>query len=309
MATPLLIDTDMGIDDAAAVCLALSSEAVDVRAIVGVGGSVDLDQVMVNIGRLLAALAPPEMPTIGRGLDQDSGGLVDRRGLLGEDGFGECGLAAGATPDAGGFRDVYGEAIERAAGELTVLAIGPLTNLAAALTDSPRLAKSIRHVYVMGGAIRANGNVGAAAEFNFHRDPSAAATVMSSGLPLTVAPLDVAGHVAMDESHMARLAASGYRTGEVLAKMLAYPIERSEGAQRGRFQIHDAVAAAAVLWPELFMRTRMRLEIVTAGKDAGRSRPALGGDPSRQVDVLTAVNADELLENLMETLCHEAFVV
>ncbi len=309
MATPLLIDTDMGIDDAVATCLALASEALDVRAIVGVGGNVALDQVMANIGRLMRALSPPSLPAIGRGLDQPGSGLADGRAVFGRDGFGETDLPVDDSLTAADFHDVYRAAISEAGGSLTILAIGPLSNLAAVIRESPDLASNIAHVYVMGGAIRARGSVRGSAEFNFHRDPAAAAAVMTSGLPMTVAPLDVTNHVAVDESHMAHLAASGYRTGAVLAKLLAYPVERSDGPLRGKFQIHDAVAAAAMLWPQLFMRTRMRIEVVTEGKDAGRARPALGGEPAQQMDVLTAVNAADLLDNLVETLCHEAFVV
>lgn len=298
----------MGIDDAVAVCLLLAAEAVDVRAIVGVGGSVGLDQVMVNIDRLLAALDPPVMPVIGRGMDQGGERLVDRRSILGEDGFGEVELPAGGFAGVD-YLQAYRSAIESAGGELVVLAIGPLTNLATVLCESPDAAKVIRRVYVMGGAVLGKGNIGGVAEFNFHRDPAAAATVLGSGLDITVAPLEVTSHFSMDESNVAHLAASGYRTGEVLAKLLAHPIERNAGPHRGRFQVHDAVAAAAVLWPGLFMRTRMRIEIVTEGEQAGRSKPALGGDASTQVDLLTAVNAGDLAENLLESLCHEAFVV
>ncbi|MCZ6816227.1 MAG: nucleoside hydrolase [Planctomycetota bacterium] len=308
LSTPLLIDTDMGIDDAAAVCLALANEAVDVRAIVGVGGNVDLEQAVTNIDRLLTALNPPAMPVIGRGMDQVAEGLVDRRSVLGKDGFGEVDLAASGLPVVG-FREAYREAIESAGGELTVLAIGPLTNVATILRESPELARSIRRIYVMGGAVLGKGNIAGVAEFNFHRDPVAAAAVLASGLNITVSPLEVTSHVSLDESNVAHLAASGYRTGEVLARLLAFPIEHDAGPQRGKFQLHDAVAAAGVLWPSLFMRTRMRLEITTEGEHAGRSKPALGGDPNTQIDLLTAVNAGDLLENLLESLCHEAFVV
>ncbi len=309
MATPLLIDTDMGIDDAVAVCLALASDALDVRALVGVGGSVDLDQVMANIDRLLGALRPASTPVVGCGLDQPAEDRVDRRSIFGADGFGECELAPHESPVTVGFREAYARAIDDASGALTVLAIGPLTNLAVILRETPQCAKSIERVHVMGGAVWATGNVGGVAEFNFHRDPDAAAAVMTSGLRITVAPLDVTAHVSVDASHVARLSASGYRTGEVLGKLLAYPVEHDAGPQHGRFQIHDAVAAASILWPALFMRTRMRLEIVTEGDQAGRSKPALGGDAGTHVDILTAVNAVDLLENLLEALCHEAFVV
>jgi inosine-uridine nucleoside N-ribohydrolase len=169
--------------------------------------------------------------------------------------------------------------------------------------------KAVRHVYVTGGAAWTQGHAGTPAEYNFRRDPAAAAAVLSTGLPITVAPLDVAKLVVLDESHVARLAASGYRTGETLARLLRYPLEQDSEPACGKTWIHAAVAAGGLVWPNLFMKTRMRLEITTSGRDAGRCRPALGGDRSKQVDLLTAVNAADFIENLLESLNHEAFVV
>src|SRR5512140_3045315 len=91
MATPLLIDTDMGVDDAVAVSLALAADQFDVRAIVGVGGCVEIEQVMKNIVGFLRALSPPAMPVIGRGLDP-GGAPPDRRATFGGAGLGDCGL-------------------------------------------------------------------------------------------------------------------------------------------------------------------------------------------------------------------------
>lgn len=309
MATPLLIDTDMGIDDAVAVSLALASDALDVRAIVGVGGNVEAQQVTSNIGRLLAALSPSKMPIVGRGLDQSAPNLTDRRDLFGTDGLGECDLTAGRDLQSREFQEVYRHAIQEAPGELTILATGPLTNLAALLTESPEAMKQVARIYVSGGAVWTQGNVRGLAEFNFYRDPSAAAKVLTSGLPITVAPLDVTCFMCLDESHVAHLAASGYRTGLVLAKILQYAVGQDADPGVGKTHIQDAIAAGAILWPDLFLKTRMRLDVVTAGPEAGRCRPQLGGDPTQRVDLLTAVNAVDLLENVLESLCHEAFVV
>ncbi len=309
MATPVLIDTDMGIDDAAAVSLALASEPLDVRAIVGVGGNVGVSQVVANIGRLLKALSPPHCPIVGAGLDQPGSGLNDRRELHGQDGLGDCDLAADEALKAADFREVYRQAVEGAHGELVVLALGPLTNLAAILAESPDRTQRIKHVYISGGAVWARGDIKGVSEFNFHRDAVAAAAVLSSGLPITVTPLDVTSLVQVDVSHVARMAASGYRTGEIIAKLLRYRLERDTPPGRGKTYIHDVVTIGGLLWSDLFLKTRMRLDMTTSGDDTGRSEPALGGDPSQKVDLLTAVNAVDLVENVLESLCHEAFVV
>jgi len=306
---PILIDTDMGVDDAAAICLALASPELDVRAIVGVGGNVDAAQATINIGRLLAAMKPPVMPVVGRGMDQPAGGLADRRALFGEDGLGGCEFPSPDQSRVAEFSAVYKDAIEEAKGELVVVALGPLTNIAAMLDQSPDLMRRIRHLHLTGGAVWAQGDASPASEFNFHKDPTAAAKVMASRLPITVTPLDVTRLVCFDESHAAHLAASGYRTGEVLSRLMRFPIEQDIDPGYGKCHLADAVTIGSLLWPGLFLKTRMRLEIVIEGPQAGRSRPALGGAAEERIDLLTAINAVDFQENLLESLCHEAFVV
>lgn len=309
MATPVLIDTDMGIDDAAAVGLALASRTLDVRAVVAVGGNVGVSQVVANIGRLLKALSPPKRPLVGLGLDQAGREPNDRRESHGQDGLGDCQLAADDSLKPASFRDVYRQAVDSADGELVIFALGPLTNLAAILAEAPALGKKIKHLYISGGAVWARGDAQGVSEFNFHRDPKAAAAVLSSGLPITIAPLDVACLVQLDDSHAGRLASSGQRVGETIAKLLRYRLDRDTPPGRGKSFLHDILAVGGLLWPDLFLKTRMRLDVTTSGAEAGRVKPALGGDHSQRVDLLTAVNAVDLLENMLESLCHEAFVV
>jgi inosine-uridine nucleoside N-ribohydrolase len=306
---PILIDTDMGVDDAAAICLALASPGLDVRAIVGVGGNVNAAQATINISRLLAAIKPPVIPVVGRGMDQTAGGLVDRRALFGDDGLGGCELASPDQSKVAEFSAVYQDAIEEAKGELVVVALGPLTNIAAMLDRSPELMRRIKHLHLTGGAVWAQGDASPASEFNFHKDTTAAAKVLSSRLPISVTPLDVTRLVCFDESHAAHLAASGYRTGEVLSRLMRFPIEQDVDPGYGKCHLADAVTVGSLLWPGLFLKTRMRLEIVTEGPQAGRSKPALGGAAEERIDLLTAINAVDFQENLLESLCHEAFVV
>jgi inosine-uridine nucleoside N-ribohydrolase len=306
MAIPIIIDTDMGIDDALAVCLALASDEIDVRAIVSVGGNVEAAQVDKNIAGLMAALAPPTTPVCGSGLSAP-GKAAYRRELYGNDGLGDCGVSADAA-QAQDFRGVYRRAIEQAKGELVILTTGPLTNIAAIVSEMPDLLPGIKRICISGGAVWAAGNATRTAEFNFHSDPVAAAKVISSGVPITVSPLDVTRFVCLDESHVARLAASGYRTGELAAKLLRHSIESDGEPGYGKTLIQDAVCAGSLLWPDLFLKTRMGLDVITTGDDAGRCRPALRG-PSPKIDLLTAINAGDFLENMLESLCHEAFVV
>lgn len=304
MPTPVLIDTDMGVDDAVAIALALASVELDVRALVSTGGNVPLDQATKNIGRLLHAIRPGHWPTVGCGLDQAGPGLHDATHVFGMDGLGDCGIADGGAVEVRDYRDVYGEFLA-GSGALTVVAIGPLTTLAAVLRDDATARKRIKHVYVMGGALWCKGNIRGVAEFNFYRDPAAAAAVMSSGLPISLVPLDVTKFVTLDESHLAHFAASETRAGDFLAKIMAFPMKHSTEAGKGRFIVHDALAVGAIVWPDLFVRTRMAVEVATGGEHPGQSRPTISHGAGPQVDVLTAINAVDFLENMLERLCEE----
>ncbi len=307
MATPLLIDADPGVDDAVALALALSHATVDLRAVVGVGGTVSLDQAMANIHGVLRAMATNKPVLIGRGREP-AGPAVDRADLHGKDGLADVGLSTVAAV-ATDFREVYRQVAAEAGGELTVLTTGPLTNLAAILTETPKLARGLRQVVVTGGAAWAKGDVGGTAEFNFHRDPVAADVVLRSGLSLTVVPLDVTNYIMLDESHLARLASANGGPGPVLARILQSAVESDGAPGYGKTYVPAAVAVGSLLWPKLFIQTRMRLEVAPRGRDAGRCLPALGGAPPLQVNLLTAVSAVDLIENLLESLCGESFVV
>jgi purine nucleosidase len=300
----------MGVDDAVAIALALGSSEIEVAGLVSVGGNVPLDQATRNIGRLLNGLCPSFRPMVGRGLDQSAPGLKDATHVFGEDGLGGVDLSAPSGFASRSFLDVYDELADRHGHSLTVIAIGPLTNLAAVLRERPGLLPKVGQIIVMGGAIWCSGNITPSAEFNFYRDPAAAAAVLSAGLPLTVVPLDVTRQVMMDESHTAHLSRGGTKAGDLLTRMIRLPLERrTEESAPGSFIVHDAVAIGVLLWPKLFMRSKMGLEVVISGEQAGRSKPMVAKDKSRQVGVVISVSVGEFIENMVEQLCQEKFVV
>jgi inosine-uridine nucleoside N-ribohydrolase len=309
MAIPVLIDTDMGVDDAVALALAAAAEEIDLRAVVSTGGNVDLEQATQNVARFLAVLQPSRRPLVGRGCDQTPPDLRDARHVFGEDGLGECGLPLARDAKAASYRTVYRRFLDEAGESATIVAIGPLTTLAEVLREDAVRMHRVRRIVVMGGALWRPGNIDGKAEFNFYRDPAAAATVMSSGLPITLVPLDVTQSVTLDESNVAHLAASGTPAGEWLAKMIEYPLANSIEAGPGRFVVHDALAVGSLLWPDLFVATGLGVEVERTGPRAGMTRPKICRQPAGRIDVLTAVNAVDFLENMMERLCQEKFVV
>jgi len=307
--TPVLIDTDMGVDDAVAITLALSTDSLELAGITSVAGNVSLDQATGNIGRLLAALQWTDWPMIGRGLSQDNVELLDATHVFGADGLGGLDLSEASDFTPGDYLHVYEALIDKYGESLAIVAIGPLTNLAAVLRDRPGLLSRVGRIVVMGGAIWCKGNVTEYAEFNFYRDSEAAATVLSAGLPVTVVPLDITCQTVLDESHLAHLSRSGTRSGELLARMIRFPMDNEGGAAPGTFLVHDALALGVLIWPELYMRANMGVEVTCSGERAGQTKPMVAKDKARHVRVAISVNTADFIESLLEQLCHEKFVV
>ncbi len=309
MPTPIIIDTDAGVDDAVAIALALAADDLAVAGLVSVGGNVPVEQATRNLGRLLAGLPLKTAPPVACGLDQEAATLKRAAHVFGADGLGESALEPAANFTAGDYLDLYERLIATHGADLQIVAIGPLTNLAAVLKQRPGLLERVGKIVVMGGAIWSPGNVTEYAEFNFYRDAAAAAAVLSSGLSITVVPLDVTRQVALDESHVAHLMRSGTATGEILAPMIQYCLGRGADSGPRQFIVHDAIAIGLLLWPELFMRARMALDITTKGEQVGRCRPKVAKKGGGNVAVAISINAGAFLENLLEQLCHEKFVV
>lgn len=306
MSLPVLLDTEMNVDGAVALCLALGAEALDVRAVVTTGGALSADVSLDNAQRILGELRPRTLPMLGRGCD--AGTTCDRDIDFGANGLCDVEFAKCDAPSPQPWQDVYREFLagER---ERCVIVTGPLTTFAAVLSEMGDAVPASTKVCVCGGAVWTQGNAAEHVEANFGRDPQAAAAVCASGLVVSVAPLDVTNYIVMDASNVAHLAASGYRTGELAARLLEPLLEQDVEPAYGKTHAAGLVSVASVIWPDLFLKTRMRLEIVGQGGEAGRCKPALGGDKSKQLDLLTAVNAVDLLENMLESLCHEEFVV
>jgi purine nucleosidase len=299
----------MGVDDAVALTLLLCADTVDLVGAVSVGGNVPVGQATDNIGRCLNALHPPKAPLVARGMDQDHRELMDATHVFGSDGLGETGLSppAGWSPQEG--LGLYEELASRHKGRLVVIAIGPLTNLAHLLRTQPATLAAAERIIIMGGAVFGPGNITPHAEFNVYRDPQAAAEVLGSGLPITLVPLDVTRRVALDESHVAHLAASNTRSGQMLARMIEWPMSRGGDVAPGQFLVHDALAVGILLWPALFLQSHMNLNVIVDGPQCGRTKPAVGRKGTAKISVVLSVQAADFLERLLASLCHEKFFV
>ncbi|MDR7275914.1 nucleoside hydrolase [Catenuloplanes atrovinosus] len=288
---PLLIDCDPGIDDMVALLLACASPEVELLGVSTVAGNVGLEFTTRNALDVLALAGRPDVPVAAgaeRPLVVD--GLAAHRGAHGDSGLGGARLPsspAGAV-DAHAV-PFLAEAIRGASAPVTLVAVGPLTNVALLYALYPEVAASLGRLVVMGGAIGA-GNITPAAEFNVWADPEAAYRVLSApGLsrvvPTTMVGLDVTLRTLIGVAEAARLRSAG-GAGAVVADAIAEYVHGAPGD--GGVPMHDAVAVAEAVRPGLLECRPCRIEVDHGfGPGRGNTLVDFGG-----VGASVAVGAD-----------------
>lgn len=263
----VLIDTDPGIDDALALILALRSPELDVKGITVVHGNVPLAQGTTNALRVLELLGRTDVPVAPGAAAPLLRPARDARAVHGEDGLG------GALPGVprGHPIDEYGPAfltriVEAAARPITVITLGPLTNLAIALLASPRLHERIERLYVMGGAVRAEGNTIPGAEYNIHSDPEAAAIVLRAGVPITLIGLNVTMRCVFPRELSERLKDSDDHVQRFVGRATA-PIAELYQRYYGLdgCAMHDPLTVAAAIDPAIIRGQELWVDVETRG--------------------------------------------
>lgn len=281
---PVVLDCDPGHDDALAILLACASPELDVRGITTVGGNAGLADTTRNALRVVTLLGRTEIP-VAAGADRP---LV-REPLLQTSFHGTSGLDGADLPEPA--IDPRPEtAIELMAAlvrgsdvPVTLVATGPLTNVALFLRAFPGLQDRIGAISLMGGSLGV-GNTTASAEFNIWQDPEAAAIVFEAGLPILMAGLDVTHQALVLPADIDRLAALGSRTGTVFADLMRFfAIHHRDRYGWPGPPIHDAVAVGMLVAPWLLERRTIRIDIETGdGLTRGRTvadEQAVGGRP------------------------------
>lgn len=265
MARKVILDMDPGVDDAVALCLALADERLDVLAVTATGGNVLPDQATLNVQTLIEQLDPPRRPRVGAASPEQYLRAAGRR-LYGADGL--CGVQFPVAelhhrhPSV----KVICDEVRTSPGEVTIIATGPLTNIAAALKQQPDLAGMIGHLIILGGTLAGPGDVSAAAELNIYCDAEAARAVFQSPVTKTLIPLDVACRVTLYYDFLERIPNDRSRTGRLLRQLLpgAFLAFRQTLGIEG-IHVNDAVAIVAALHPELFTTHRLYGDVETEG--------------------------------------------
>jgi len=290
-----VLDVDTGVDDALAIMLALRSPELEVLGITTVSGNVPVSRCTANTLLVLEMLGAPDIPVVA-----GAAAPLGRRAFTATDVHGPDGLG-GVTRNypipsrqaRQGAADFLLEMVGRTPGEVTLITMGPLTNLATAIRRDEKTMRQLQDVTVMGGAIRVPGNVAATTEFNFAVDPEAAAIVLAAGLNLTLVPLDVTEQIILT-----RDAVEGAGDGrlpafvrEITAATMVF--HRDVEGFDGMF-LHDPLAVGTVVDPSLVRGQALALAVerqgeLTAGMAVAdlrrRSKAAPTAIVCHQVDV------------------------
>ena len=305
MTVPVLLDCDPGHDDAIALLLALASPELDLVGVTTVAGNQTLAKTTANALRVLEFVGRTDVP-VAAGADRP---LVREPSVAayvhGESGLEGPDLPPPSTePLAEHAVDFLADRLLASGEPTTIVAIGPLTNVALLLARHPGAAARAERVVLMGGSI-AEGNVTPAAEFNVWADPEAAARVFASGLDVTMIGLDVTHKALMTPEHADRLRGAG-RTGRLVAELFDY-FHRFHAETYGfaGSPIHDAVAVAEVARPGLVETAERNVEVECAS-DLCRGRTVVdllrrtGREANARVGV--AIDAEAFLELLVDRL-------
>lgn len=288
-----IIDTDPGIDDAAAIVAAIRSGAMDVIGLTTVSGNTPLHHTTRNALRLLD-LMECDLPVYA-GASQpllQPAHYADY--VHGADGFGDIDLPEPRRqPEPIGAVEFIIQSAHRYPGELSILALGPLTNLALAIAQDRSLVQKIPRIVLMGGTSDARGNTGIVTEFNIQADPEAAAMVFASGIPITMVPWETTLKAGIKAPDLDRLGACGKPLAKAFLAMAGPMIKLVEErwAERG-LVVCDLLATAVIVDPACITeQVEAYVAVETAGS-IGRGLTAvdyarLSGKPANTTVVLT----------------------
>jgi inosine-uridine nucleoside N-ribohydrolase len=309
MPRKVIIDCDPGIDDAIALCMALASPELEVVAVTAVGGNVPPAQATRNVQGLIAELDPARLPRIGAASPPEFGLPLDGRHLYGTDGLGGVELRVAELARQHPSEKVICDEVRASPEAVTIVALGPLTNIARAFQRDPDQPSMVGRLVMMGGTVAGPGNITPAAEFNIYCDPASARAVFRSHTTKTLIPLDVTNRVLLSYDLFHQLPDESTKVGRLLHKILP-PIFRGYRQEFGLegIHVHDSIAMLAVIHPELFTTAGMAGDVETTGElTTGATVFDRRRIPAARHNMEVAVDMDaaEIVRRLIATL-HQA---
>ena len=307
----VILDMDPGVDDALAIILALRSPELEVLGISIVSGNVPLENGTTNALRVLGLMDRNDVAVYSGASRPLVGDPVYATHVHGPDGLGEAVLPDPGTSAAGDGVEFLVETLSNRPDEVTLIATGPLTNLALAHARKPGILSRAQRLIVMGGVIAEPGNVTPVAEFNFYADPHAAQRVVRSGAPLTLITLDVTHRVGLESGRLrervAQLETATARFIEAATRTAISLGERIYGYSG--IHLHDPVAIGLAIDPSLFAQKAAFLDVeteggLTAGEVVSDRRPFIHEADKEyyRVEYVTEVDSERFIEMFLERL-------
>lgn len=308
---PIIIDCDPGHDDAIALLWALASPALEVKAVTTVAGNQSIEKVTDNAIKVLTKARVYDIP-VGQGYSRPLIGELNDGELI----HGETGLDGPQLPEKAFEKselnsvELMIKTIEEAQEKITIVALGPLSNVARLLIIRPDLKERIQQISLMGGGTY--GNWTPAAEYNIWVDPEAAKIVFDSGLPIVMAGLDVTQKAYVTDEENERLKTQGNEVSVFVSELIEfyrqyhYEVEGFPGCT-----LHDPCAVAALVHPEIFVAEQCHVDIELSGKltrgmtvidRIGYLEKIFKEKEERQVKVLFDVDREKFVEYFLEAM-------
>jgi len=304
----VLLDTDPGIDDSLAIMLALRSPELEVVGITTVSGNVPADQGARNAARILEYLGREEIPLY-KGEDKPRVvELVTAQDTHGQDGLGETYLPEPKLGYKEGGVDFILSSLYEYPGDLTIIALGPLTNIAAALERDKEAFRNLKRLIVMGGAAKVHGNCSPVAEYNFWADPHAADYVFQNLSDIVMVGLDVTRQIVLTPNYRELLRQFDTPIARLVNKITRFYVdfhwkqERTLGCV-----INDPLAVAVAFAPDLVQTRPYYVQVETEGRSRGQSLVDFAGFYRRppNAHVCLTVDAQRFMHLFLKRLCPE----
>lgn len=303
---PIILDVDTGIDDAMAIAYAARSPEVRLLGVTTLFGNVPVEEATRNSLYVLELLGRGDVPVYAGAAkplirpepkqyakwvhgEDGLGGALDREPL-------------GRAGDQSAVQFMV-EQVRRLPGQVTIVAVGPMTNLAQAVLADPDFVRLAGRVVIMGGAVTVPGNVTPHAEANIYSDPEAAAIVFRSGLPLTMVGLDVTMKTLLPRTRLAEWRRKGGKFAEFMATAADFYMNAYESWKPGigGCALHDPLAVGIAIDPAFCRSEEMAVEVVTTGERTGKTVGERSGD-APGTNVCLEVDADRFLRHFMSRI-------
>jgi inosine-uridine nucleoside N-ribohydrolase len=262
----IIFDTDPGTDDAMALMLALNSPELDVRAITVVPGNVTAQQGLENALRMVSLANRCDIPVAGGAQHPLFQKLITAEFWHGKNGLANIELpATKCKADARFGPDLIIQLVHASPHEITLLPVGPLTNIALAIQKDPSIVPLVKEVILMGGSIK-GGNVNAAAEANIYNDPEAAQIVFQAGWPLTMVGLDVGDKTLFSRKHLEQLGQTHGPVNDFIYGVTKFLVELSEKFGDSGTPMYDPLAVGVAIDAALVTAPAMHVDVETRGE-------------------------------------------